>query len=659
MEANKRYLGLFWLVSLFFALALGGCTYIEEELGGYRGDGGEPAPPDYSGSQELPDQKYVRRLPWELWPYDRDLEGQPLKGYLLLQGDQALREGKLDLALQSYRRAWTAARTAIERDAAAVRVASTELAANNPREALTTLSDHARSQSRVPDEVDARFSIIFAYAYGAIGDVEQSLAWFSRVNRLGGARGGMQAASEQGVRLLLRSLPSERFEQIGSEWSTDAFVSRLLGQENVRRARRDFKEPEGVWRDRGFWETEGDAVPVITAAERSAGQVVVGVLLPLSGRFSRFGVSMRRGIELAMEAHPDLNVRLEFRDTAGDSLEASARARELITAQNAVVLLGPLLSEAALPVADIARRSGVVQLTFSKREFFPTGAGVFRLGPTVSSQIRSLLDVSYGELGLLRYALVYPQSSQGEEHGRIFKDEVAARGLDLVFEGTYPEGDNAALVSIAKALDEYRFDALLLPDRLPVASQLFVNLSRKHARSVPLGVATWNDSAQLKRAGSAMQGAVFVSPFFIDSQNQIVDQFNRSYSSRYGVRPDFLAAQAFDAGTLICAALGRYLQDGVPIATALHAVQSYGGLTGSIVVEPSGEMNRRFVVAELRGGRVREIVGQPAPELAGQKRSRSFALPSEKVKRGVDNMGTDAGGLPGTLGEARRSVYSQ
>ncbi|MCB0321501.1 MAG: ABC transporter substrate-binding protein, partial [Bdellovibrionales bacterium] len=93
-------------------------------------------------------------------------------------------------------------------------------------------------------------------------------------------------------------------------------------------------------------------------------------------------------------------------------------------------------------------------------------------------------------------------------------------------------------------------------------------------------------------------------PFFAKSDREVVKKFNEAYRHRYGMNPDFLAAQGFDVGTLVVAALRRSRQSGESFSKALTSIEAYDGLTGKIWVGPDGEMNRIFQVVEIQGGRL-------------------------------------------------------
>ena len=67
----------------------------------------------------------------------------------------------------------------------------------------------------------------------------------------------------------------------------------------------------------------------------------IGVLLPLSGPYGRFGQMAKKGLDLAFDGTP---ISLLFADTQGKASLAGAEARRLIDEEKVALLLGPVLS---------------------------------------------------------------------------------------------------------------------------------------------------------------------------------------------------------------------------------------------------------------------------------------------------------------------------
>lgn len=553
----------------------------------------------------IPDSDQGERFPWEVWALGRNLQGEALRNRSLLEADELVRLSQRSKALTLLSAIDGRKLTDLEREVLAVRLSSVQLSLDRARESLQTLSNYFRNQRKLESDVDPRVGLIFGYAYGRVEDYDQSLAWFARSGRSGRTLGLKESASI-GVRLLLTSIPDTPLYQLSERWRDDAFIRPLIGQERRRRVQPGFVFAQA----RGpFWAmgSEGSGLGGSASPIDTGGRTVIGMVLPLSGPFASLGRATRQGFEMAVEGYGPAKVVIETRDDAGDSVTAVTSVRELLTTTGASVVVGPLLTEAALQVADLMRAERRPLLTFAKSGYFAPGDGLYRLGPTAESQVDSLVDYIGTQFTFTRYGLVYPADAAGEEFAELFRARVQDLGLPLVHESTYQKADFSALFAIAQEAREKNLDAVFMPDSLSSAARFFSYLNVGGGRVVrPLGTASWDNTAELQQSRAIMEGAIFVSPFFRASSEPDIAKFVASYRSRYGTEPDFLAAQGFDAGALVMEALRRAGALGVSFDEGLSRIGALEGLTGTIEIRPDGALRRQFRVVAFEQGRVRE-----------------------------------------------------
>jgi branched-chain amino acid transport system substrate-binding protein len=598
-----------------------------------------PAPP-----REAPQKHAVQRRPWDLWTPGRDLAGARIADPRIAAADQLYVEGDLAKAAAEYAALKPAGLTPAERAALAMRTAATQLSLDQPTRALSTLSGFFRAEGRSADDVEPTFALLFGYAYGRGSDLEQSLAWFSRADRTAGP-GTVSVSAAQGVRYFLEGVAPERFEALDAVWGTDEFVRRLIGEERYRRANGGVVA-SGPRRD-GLWASAAAPLEKSDPAAMPSGATTVGVLLPLSGRYTALGTSTKNGIDLALQGQSDsAMVAPVFKDTGEETTQALVAAQELFTVDRAPIVIGPLLSEQVNAVTGVVRQHAASMLSFSKRSDAELGEGVFRLGTTVESQVGSLAEAAVKKLGLKRFALIAPSDIAGQEFLNGFSQKLRELGIEPVFQTTYAKEDMNALVAIAQEVETQPIDAIFFPDSLTAASRFFSSLAPAvRERIRPLGLATWDNPGLLANSRTVLAGAVFVSLFFAESPRPAVSQFVQSYLDQYRVKPDFLAAQGFDAATLVAAAVAQQRQSGAPFAAALGSIGSYEGLTGTMTIDGNGEIRRTFTVVQLQEDKVVELLEAVTP---------SFVMRGDEA---IDGTAAEAP-LPGAAGgfRAERSV---
>lgn len=563
---------------------------------------------DHSGESS----RTLTRPPWEIWSFGYDVfTGAPLTDEILLRGDELVRRGKRKEAIIEYKKKRSSAAPPTLERARVHRLASVLISTGDAKQALAILGDHFRSVGTGAEEVDTYSSILFGYAYARNHDLSQSLAWFARAARVekGSERGADSAA--EGVRFLLRTLPSHELYALTIQWKNDLFVHRLIGQESKRRSMGGAQVDE-----RELWAVREIATVHSQSGDQHLdGEKTVGVLLPLSGRYASLGLSTQEGMNLALIADGHQSkIDVVYKDTGDDAIQATANFEQLAAHGGVQVVIGPLFASSAPVIGNLGRERRLPVVALSKKTDFQTGGGVFRLAPTSESQVDSVLDACYRKLGIVQFASVYQEDEVGREFAEVFRRKVRELGLELTYEASYHTDDANSFLAIGDELRERQVGAIFFPGSVEGATRFLTSISDSLKQKIRLvGTAKWDDPGELSRSRNALEGAIFVRPFLKESTRPIVSQFIQSYQARYGKTPDFLAAQGFDAATLVVAALQRAANEEVPFEAALSRIDSYEGVTGRMRVDESGEIVRKLPVVEIRRGSLQEVLAQETP----------------------------------------------
>ena len=156
----------------------------------------------------------------------------------------------------------------------------------------------------------------------------------------------------------------------------------------------------------------------------------VGCVLPLSGSYAIYGQRALNGIELALSQSGEGGSGVPFNIIVKDSRSdpgAAVKAVDQLDQQKVGAILGPMFaSEAA---AESAQARGIPILVFTQREGVPDiGTYVFRNFITPEKQVRSLVAVAVNELGVRRFAILYPEENYGWRYMNLFWDQVIEQG---------------------------------------------------------------------------------------------------------------------------------------------------------------------------------------------------------------------------------------
>lgn len=586
--------------------------------------------------------------PWESWREAEDLSGAELRNPQIVAGDRYFFAGQRKLAREAYQKASKEKLPVNIRESLALRLAAVSLSLDEPQGALRTMSDFFRDAKRDAQGASAEFAVVFGYAYGRSGDAEQGLAWFEKALEVG-ATGQRNLAAEQGARALIRSVPEEAFEALADKFQTAPEMQRVFGEERSRRSK-GILELGNKSEFSRLWVSDDATQPLETAKPLANGEKqAVAALLPLTGKYGALGLSVKNGIELAFDGQAMQDrYNLVVKDSSQGEGSIELKAKDLLTNSAPQVIFGPLLSEDAPVVASVAQRSQVPILTFSKSNNLQTGNGVFRLAPTVDSQISSLLDECSDKLKLRRFAIVAPEEAAGQEFASSLQGMLKARGLELVHQSFYFKDDLDAFMRIAPEIEALDIDAVFFPDNPTVGSRFLGALTPAFREKVKiLGSANWDNPVQLDNSRALFNGTIFVSPFVLNGSNPVATQFVDAYNAKYGKKPDFLAAQAFDGATMVFSAMKS--QDSGSLEDALRSLDAYDGLTGRISLGLGGEMNRRMSVVLYEEGNFLPVTEQAGPNSFTYRgntpvsSSETLRLPTGPVNTLVSPQGSHGG----------------
>ena len=156
----------------------------------------------------------------------------------------------------------------------------------------------------------------------------------------------------------------------------------------------------------------------------------VGCVLPLSGSYGLFGKRALEGIEFAVHQIGKISDGIPFQIVVKDSRsdpESSAIAVESLDQEKVGAILGPMATSDAAAV--MAQKRGIPAIVFTQKD------GVTEIGPyvlrnfiTPQMQVQALVSFAVIELGINRFAILYPDEHYGKRYMNLFWDQVVDHG---------------------------------------------------------------------------------------------------------------------------------------------------------------------------------------------------------------------------------------
>ncbi len=580
--------------------------------------------------------------PWEL-----QTDAEPLPESILA-GDRMIGQGNLQGAAEQYlqaRNQLDADNDARGTELAVARRVGTLLKMGRSKETLSEVSTYLNKRGTAISAAPTEIALVVSYAYLHQAQLDQTLAWLGvAVKNAPGERSGRYVRDE--ARKLVRSLPEHNFETYADKWGQDPSIGSLFGQERLRRSQGGKPEiafPPGLFTAVSYTTPvampDGEAAVALPSGDGSfqpgidPDEIVIGVLLPFTGRYADHSVRVREGVELAVselslpsQLNNGARVRVVYGDTKGDGEVAASEYRRLVGVEHAAAVIGPLLVKDTERVAAEAASMGVPYVTFTKQ---PQTAGLgkpgFRLGATIENQAAELAGYAVKQLGLRRLAVALPANQAGRDFAAACRAAVSRSGAagsangtaggqaSIVGEIEYQNGDDTSIAGAVDSLSKLAADGVFVPDSLENSIPLLDAARAAGLRPVFLGTALWDDAVTIRGYGSLIDGAVYVTPFFSQSSEPATASFVAGYRSRFSREPDLLAAQAYDATHYILRGLelsGKPVSPSYPalLTKNLLSADTFEGATGKISVGKNGDLSRRMSVLRLHNGQAVEVM---------------------------------------------------
>ncbi|QTD57898.1 penicillin-binding protein activator [Parasphingorhabdus cellanae] len=317
----------------------------------------------------------------------------------------------------------------------------------------------------------------------------------------------------------------------------------------------------------------------------------IALLVPLSGKNAGVGQSLANATTMALLDTKAGNIRMTNYDTAKG---ATVAARKAIADGNKLVI-GPLLSDNVVAVANIARPAGVPILSFSN-DAGVAGNNVFLLGHIPSQSIDRVVSYAKSK-GMSRFAALVPNGVYGQRASSALLRSVKDVGGTVVSIQNFSRDSRSVEAATKKLSENGDFDAVLLADNgtMAIKAAPFIRKNASGSAKI-LGTDLWNTSSNL--AGSpAMRGAWFASV-----SDGLYRQYAGKYRSRYGRAPFRLSSLGYDS-VLLTVKVAQNWEVGTPFPIEqLTDSGGFIGLDGVFRFRRNGVSERALEVQEIKSG---------------------------------------------------------
>jgi branched-chain amino acid transport system substrate-binding protein len=339
-------------------------------------------------------------------------------------------------------------------------------------------------------------------------------------------------------------------------------------------------------------------------------EIRIGVLMPISGPGSYFGVMDKEGIELALEQFKNgvngYKLQVQYEDSACSPLQATNTAKRILDQFKPHVVIGEECSDASLAIAPILNEAKVVQLNVGSVTMKLTESGykyTFRIFPNAEQQSLPLAKVAYNTLKARTAVVLHEKTNAGNDNAEGFKKPFEAMG-----------GKVLAMIDFGRDVNDFtaiatRIASLGKVDVLPTfaleGQQVRLSQALAQAKVVKGGGGSavqmgsiWLPYGYDQKAGEASVGYVRIVQFDPTEKRKIVQDFVKAFKAKYGQDkvPTHITAHAYDEILLIAEAVRRGGRDSESIRDRFSKMKGVEVTTGTISFDAKGQTSDLSVV---------------------------------------------------------------
>lgn len=335
----------------------------------------------------------------------------------------------------------------------------------------------------------------------------------------------------------------------------------------------------------------------------------VGVIAPLTGSVSVYGIAVKNAAEMAKE---EINaaggidgkmVELVIMDDKGDSTEGVSAFNKLVS-DGITVVLGPVTSGVTSAVTSIANSEGVVMLTPTSTADTITTESDYVFRSCFKDSYQGIMGAKFlSENGYSKAAVLY---CAGDTYSKGLRDSFVAAapdfGIEVVVDEASSSMDDTDFTTQATKIAAAGADSLFAAYYYNAAGPYIIPQTRAAGfTGAVMGPDGFDGIVPDYITGTMADynNVFFTNHYSTEDEKEIVQSFIANYQAAYGEMPNALAALGYDGANMLFKAI---TEAGTTEAAAVKAAldgMEFDGVTGTFVLDETGTPEKSVAIIEL------------------------------------------------------------
>lgn len=292
--------------------------------------------------------------------------------------------------------------------------------------------------------------------------------------------------------------------------------------------------------------------------------IYIGTSFPMTGSVAADGLLILDAIQLAVDqVNADggikgRTVELVKEDDEASPTSAAAIANKFVENEDILGVISSYNSSCMFAQVDVYEESGLPSISPVATNPGLTGISdyFYRTAPNdadVGAEGASFCS----DLGWKNVALLYENDDYGLGIADEFRSNAEKLGLNVVTEQTFVYGETVDFSTILTAVADSGADGMFIAGLVTESGMICEQKDSYGCADIGIVGANGLYSPAMLNYGDAVEGLYVLGEFSADADNEITQQFVKSYSDKYGEEPGNWSALAYDAVMVMMDAMKR------------------------------------------------------------------------------------------------------
>jgi branched-chain amino acid transport system substrate-binding protein len=338
----------------------------------------------------------------------------------------------------------------------------------------------------------------------------------------------------------------------------------------------------------------------------TAGDLKIGVILPLSGSLVSYGKSTLDGIQASVDkinSTGGINgekIKLIIEDNKGNPIDSKTAYTRLAASEKVSAIIGPITSTNAKAVRRTAKQLKVPMIspTATNDKITLKNPYVFRACFNDSFQGRIVATYAAKNLKSKTAAIMTDMNCDYSKGlAKNFKKYFQEAGGKIIAEEGYRQKDTEFGVQL-KNIKKSGAEILFIPGYPPELPLIIKQAKVIGYKGKLCGADGWDSSDVIKGSGDNITGSFIVSGFSKAEKRDAVKHFLKEFKTKTNKIPGTFEALGYDSVSLLAEA-GKNGTTPEDIKNALSKIKNFEAVTGKITITKDGDAEKSAVILEI------------------------------------------------------------